>query len=112
MNSVKHLGDFATRSLAASALMTVSQHVEMSVTHRQGSELPVSVFEKLTGRSVPSDFKRTIAGQVVQGMLAASALAFARLARGADAAPAAAGRRRVALLGLRLPARPVAQTLS
>jgi hypothetical protein len=90
MNSVKHLGGFATRTLTASALMTLSQHVEMSLTHRRGSELPVQVFEKLTGRSVPAGVKRTVAGQVVQGMLAASALAFAGLARSADAAPAAA----------------------
>jgi hypothetical protein len=90
MNPVKRLGDFAARTLTASALTTVSQHVEMSLTHRSGSELPVLVFEKLTGRSVPAGVRRTIAGQVVQGMLATSALASAKVVRRVDSAPAAA----------------------
>jgi hypothetical protein len=89
MNLVKYLGDFVVRALTASALMTVSQHVEISLTRRQGSDLPVRVFEKLTGRSVPAGVRATIAGQVVQGMLAVSALAVARLARRLDSAPAA-----------------------
>jgi hypothetical protein len=90
MNPLKYLGNFAVRALTASALMTVSQHVEMSITSRQGSDLPVRVFEKLTGRSVPVGVSQTIAGQVVQGMLAASALAMARLARRLDSASAIA----------------------
>jgi hypothetical protein len=46
--------DFVARTAAASAAMTASQRVEMALTHRPGSELPVRVVEALIGRGVPT----------------------------------------------------------
>jgi hypothetical protein len=65
--------DFVARTAAASAAMTVSQCVEMALTHRPGSELPVRVVEALIGRGVPTG-AQAVAGQFVQATLAALAL--------------------------------------
>ena len=71
--------DFVARTAAASAAMTASQRVEMALTHRPGSELPVRVVEALIGRGVPTG-AQAVAGQFAQATLAALALGFAKVA--------------------------------
>jgi hypothetical protein len=89
MSALKYVADFVIRALGASAVMTVSQHTEMGLTHRPGSELPVRVIESVTCRSIPRrGIPGILAGQLVQGTLAAAALAQARLTRHCSAAPA------------------------
>jgi hypothetical protein len=72
--------DFLARTAAASAAMTASQRVEMALTHRSGSELPVRVVEALIGRGVPTG-AQGVAGQSVQATLAALSLGFAKVAQ-------------------------------
>ena len=71
--------DFVARTAAASAAMTASQRVEMALTHRPGSELPVRVVEALIGRGLPTG-AQAVAGQFAQAILAALALGFAKAA--------------------------------
>jgi hypothetical protein len=88
MSVVRFVIDFVARALAASTVMTVSQHIEIRLTHRPESDLPVRVIETVTRRSVPRGVTSAIGGQLVQGMLAASAIVLARLARRSPTAPA------------------------
>ena len=81
--------DFVARTAAASAAMTASQRVEMALTHRPGSELPVRVVEALIGRGVPTG-AQAVAGQFPQAMLAALALGFAKVAQRIPIVPAIA----------------------
>lgn len=80
--------DFLGRVAAASAVMTISQHVEIAITHRAPSDLPVRVFEKLTGLTVPAGAARVVAGQIPQGALAAQAVGVARRTRHLPPIPA------------------------
>src|ERR1700761_4773949 len=73
--------DFALQAAAASAVMTVSQHIEMGLTQRQASDLPVRVIERLTHRSISPGVASILAGQLTQETLAAAAIALARLTR-------------------------------
>jgi hypothetical protein len=82
---MKYGVDFALRTVVASAVMTVSQHLEMWLTLRPGSDLPVRVIERLTHRSIPSGVPSVVAGQLTQGTLAAAAIA---LAKGTRRSPA------------------------
>jgi hypothetical protein len=63
---------------AASAAMTVSQHLEMHMTGREPSDAPVATLERITGRAVPAGSARVVAGHVSQGALALVAVAAAR----------------------------------
>jgi hypothetical protein len=81
MSAVKVVVDFVVRALAASAVMTVSQHIEIRLTQRPESDLPVRVVETVTHRSIPRGVNSVMAGQLTQGILAAAAIALARLAR-------------------------------
>jgi hypothetical protein len=81
VNVMKYLMDFVLRTAAASAVMTVSQHIEMGLTQRTGSDLPVRVVERLAHRSIPPGVASILAGQLAQGTLAAAAIAVARLTR-------------------------------
>jgi hypothetical protein len=81
VNAMKHVVDFVLRTVAASAVMTVSQHIEIGLTQRPGSDAPVRVIERLTHRSIPPGIARILAGQLAQGTLAAAAIALARLTR-------------------------------
>jgi hypothetical protein len=78
---MKCLVDFALRTVAASTVMTVSQHIEMGLTQRPGSDLPVRVIERLTHRTIPPGIARVVAGQLAQATLAAGAIALARCTR-------------------------------
>jgi hypothetical protein len=69
------------QSVAASAAMTASQRVEMWVTRRDPSDLPLRALERLTGRSVHGATARTIVGHLGQGSLAAAAIILARTTR-------------------------------
>jgi hypothetical protein len=87
VNVMKYLVDFVLRTAAASAVMTVSQHMEMGLTQRPGSDMPVRIVERLTHRSVPPGVARILAGQVTQGTLAATAIALARSTRRSPGLP-------------------------
>jgi hypothetical protein len=78
--------DFLARTAAASAAMTASQRIEMALTHRRGSELPVRVVEALIGRGVPTG-AQAVAGQSVQATLAALSLCFAKVAQRIPSVP-------------------------
>src|ERR1700753_1915043 len=67
--------------------MTASQYIEMGLTQRPGSQLPVRVIERLTRRSIPPGVARVLAGQLTQATLAAVAIALARLTRRSPAVP-------------------------
>jgi hypothetical protein len=79
MSAIPRPFGFVARTAAASAAMTASQRVEMALTHRPGSRLPVRVVEALIGRGVPTG-AQTVAGQLAQATLAALALGFAKVA--------------------------------
>jgi hypothetical protein len=81
VNVMKYLVDFVLRTAAASAVMTVSQHIEMGLTQRPGSDMPVRLVERLAHRSIPPGVARILAGQLAQGVLAATAIGLARLTR-------------------------------
>lgn len=72
-------GGLITRTAAASAAMTASQHLEIALTRRPGSDLPVRIMERLTGHPVAGGPARVAVGQATQGLLAASAVIMARL---------------------------------
>jgi hypothetical protein len=76
---MKYVVDFVLRTVAASAVMTLSQRIEMGLTQRPGSDLPVRVIERLAHRSIPSGVASVLAGQLAQGTLAAAAIALAKL---------------------------------
>ena len=88
MSIAKSTADFLGRAAAASAAMTVSQHVEIAITHRAPSDLPVRVVERLTGFTVPPGVARIVAGQIPQGGLAAQAVGVARRTRNLPAVSA------------------------
>jgi hypothetical protein len=88
MSTAKSAVDFLGRVAAASAAMTVSQHVEIAITHRAPSDLPVRVFERLTGITVARGVARIVAGQIPQGGLAAQAVGVARQTQHLPAVPA------------------------
>lgn len=79
---------FMARTAAASAAMTASQHLEMLVTHREPSDFPVRVVERLTGRTLPAGDVRTAVGHLSQASLAAMAVLLAGLTHHAKPAPA------------------------
>jgi hypothetical protein len=78
MRQNKSAVGFVAQAAVASAVMTVSQHIEIALTHRSESDQPVRIIERLTHRTVPSGPARVVAGQMVQGVLAATAVIFAR----------------------------------
>jgi hypothetical protein len=77
------------RSIAASAAMTVSQHLEMAATGRPPSDYPVRVVEAVTRHSVPNPARSSV-GHVAQAVLAAAALTAAYATRNAHPVPAVA----------------------
>jgi hypothetical protein len=42
-------GGLITRTAAANGAMTASQHLEIALTRRPGSDLPLRIMERLTG---------------------------------------------------------------
>jgi len=72
-------GGLITRTAAATAAMTASQHIEIALTRRPGSDLPVRIMEQLNGRAVASRPARVAVGQTTQSLLAASAVIMARV---------------------------------
>jgi hypothetical protein len=80
MSTEAHPLGFVIHTVAASAAISASQHIEMSLTHRPGSDLPVRVVEAITGRSVPPR-AQVVVGQLAQATLAALALGFAKAAQ-------------------------------
>lgn len=80
MRPVKHAGGgLITRTMAANAAMTASQHLEITLTRRPGSDLPVRIMERLTGHPVAGGPARVAVGQTTQSLLAAAAVIMARL---------------------------------
>jgi hypothetical protein len=72
-------GGLITRTAVANAAMTASQHLEIALTRRPGSDLPVRILERLTGRPVAGGPARVAAGQTTQSLAAASAVIMARV---------------------------------
>jgi hypothetical protein len=88
MAVLRYLGDFAVRTTVASAIMTASQYVEIGLTHRAPSDLPVRVIETIVRSKTRGSFAHEAVGQLGQGTLAASALMSARLMRRLPQVPA------------------------
>lgn len=85
MTAPRHLADFARQTAIASAIMSASQFVEIGLTNRAPSDLPVRVVERLLRHRARTGVQREVANQLVQGALAASALIAARLMRNVPA---------------------------
>jgi hypothetical protein len=77
----KDLGRSALQVALASAIMSVSQYVEMGLTHRAPSDLPIRLVEAIVKRQARPGFQREAAGELGQGALAAIALASANVMR-------------------------------
>jgi hypothetical protein len=88
MSAVRYLGEFAIRATVASAVMTVSQYVEIGVTRRAPSDLPMRVIETVVHFHARPGVAREVLGQLGQGTLAASSLMLARLMRHLPTLPA------------------------
>jgi hypothetical protein len=88
MAAARYLGDFAVRTAVASAIMTASQYVEIGLTHRAPSDLPVRVIETIAQHKARPGVAHEFVGQLGQGTLAASALMLARLMRHLPMLPA------------------------
>jgi hypothetical protein len=58
----------------ASAVMTLSQSLEMRATHRPPSEVPVITIERVLRRTIPAGRPRIVAGHIAQGTLALTAV--------------------------------------
>jgi hypothetical protein len=78
---LKGIGRLPLQVAVASAIMSVSQYVEMSLTHRAPSDLPVRLIEAIAKREAEPGFQRDAAGELGQGTLAAIALASANVMR-------------------------------
>jgi hypothetical protein len=78
MRRAKPTLEFFGQTATASGVMTLSQYVEISLTHRAGSDLPVRIVEHVTRRTVARGPARFAVGQVTQGSLAALAVITAR----------------------------------
>jgi hypothetical protein len=72
-------GGLITRTTAANAAMTASRHLEIALTRRPGSKLPVRSMERLTGHSEGGGPARVAVGQTTQNLLAATAVIMVRL---------------------------------
>jgi hypothetical protein len=68
--------------------MSVSQYVEIGLTHRPPSNLPVRLVEALTRTQASPGPQQRIAGEIGQGALAATALLSANLLRQIPTTPA------------------------
>jgi hypothetical protein len=77
----KGIGRLTLQVAVASAIMSVSQYVEMSLTHRAPSDLPIRLVEAIAKREAKPGFQREAAGELGQGLLAAVALASANFMR-------------------------------
>jgi hypothetical protein len=88
VSAASYLGHFATRTATASVIMSVSQYVEMGLTHRPPSDLPVRLVETITRTQANSGRQQRVAGEIGQGTLAATALVSADLLRRIPTIPA------------------------
>jgi hypothetical protein len=76
---LKGFGRFTLQTAVASAIMSVSQYVEMGLTHRAPSDLPIRLVEVIAKREASPGFQRETAVELGQGTLAAIALATANV---------------------------------
>jgi hypothetical protein len=88
VSTASYLGHFATRVATASVIMSLSQYVEMGLTHRPPSDLPVRLVETITRTQANSGPLQRVAGEIGQGTLAATALVSANLLRRIPTIPA------------------------
>jgi hypothetical protein len=88
VSAARYLGHFATRVATASVIMSVSQYVEMGLTHRPPSDLPVRLVEAITRTQASPGPQQRAAGELGQGTLAATALVSANLLRRIPTIPA------------------------
>src|SRR3984885_16124471 len=78
---LKGVGRWPLQVAVASAIMSVSQYVEIGLTHRSPSDLPVRLIEAIAKREAKPGFQRDAASELGQGTLAAIALASANVMR-------------------------------
>jgi hypothetical protein len=78
---LKGVGRWPLQVAVASAIMSASQYIEMGLTHRAPSDLPVRLVEAIVKREARPGFQREAAGELAQGTLAAIALASANVMR-------------------------------
>lgn len=88
MSTVDNLGHFTARVAMASVIMSLSQYVEIGLTHRPPSDLPVRLVEALTRSHAKPGLEQRAAGELGQGALVAVALVSANLLRRIPTAPA------------------------
>jgi hypothetical protein len=88
VSAARYLGHFATRVATASVIMSVSQYVEMGLTHRPPSDLPVRLVEAITRTQASPGPQQRAAGEIGQGALAATALVSASVLRQIPTIPA------------------------
>lgn len=69
-------------SAVGAVALAAAQAVDMAITGRPASGVPVRVVERLTGRTLKSAVVRTAAGYAAQSSIALSAALSARLAGG------------------------------
>src|ERR1700744_3598759 len=72
---LKGIGRFTLQAAVASAIMSVSQYVEIGLTRRAPSDLPIRLVEVIAKREGEPWFQRVIVLGLGQGTLAAMALA-------------------------------------
>jgi hypothetical protein len=88
MSTLGNLGHFTLRVATTSMIMSVSQFVEMGLTHRPPSDLPIRLVEAITRTQAKPGLQQRAAGELGQGTLAATALASANLLRRIPTIPA------------------------
>jgi hypothetical protein len=81
MRVLKGIGRFTLQAAVASAIMSVSQYVEIGLTRRAPSDLPIRLVEVIAKREAKPGFQRETALELGQGTLAAIALATANVLR-------------------------------
>src|ERR1700761_3110572 len=78
---LKGIGRFTLQAAVASVIMSVSQYVEIGLTRRAPSDLPIRLVEVIAKREAKPGFQRETALELGQGTLAAIALATANVLR-------------------------------
>jgi hypothetical protein len=81
-------GRFILNAAAASAIMSISQYVEIGLTHRDPSDLPIRLIQAILKHQAKQGLQRRAAGELGQGTLAAAGLASAHALHRAPTVPA------------------------
>lgn len=88
MSTLDGHGYFILRVMTASMIMSASQYVEIGLTHRPPSDLPIRVVEAIARTRTKPGLQQRAAGELGQGTLAATALISAHLLQRIPTIPA------------------------